>query len=126
VLFTLLLLVVVGLLVLLLLLVCLLLVLVLLILLLLLVCLLVLLLVCFAAPLLTRPSIGWSVRTQRKEEILQLLAKMLSLTRDQCIEVGLVSRWEHLQPEITASIDAGEAGLSDAFATFLAAEGKST
>ena len=61
---------------------------------------------------------------QRKQEILQLLANLLSLDRDQRIEVGLVSRWEHLQPEIAASITAGEAGLSDAFATFLAAEGK--
>ena len=61
---------------------------------------------------------------QRKQEILQLLANLLSLDRDQRIEVGLVSRWEHLQPEIAASINAGEAGLSDAFVTFLAAEGR--
>ena len=49
---------------------------------------------------------------------------MLSLSRDQQIEIGLLSRWEHLQPEIAASINAGEAGLNDAFATFIAAEGK--
>ena len=59
---------------------------------------------------------------KRKEEILTVLARLLELERDQYIEIGLVSRWEHLQPEITASMEAGEAGLSDAFATFLAAE----
>ena len=59
---------------------------------------------------------------QRKEEILQLLANMLGLDQDQCIEIGLVSRWEHLQPEMSEKISAGEVSASDAFATFLAAE----
>ena len=69
-------------------------------------------------------AVCWRDVAQRKQEILQLLANILSLSRDQQIEIGLVSRWEHLQPEIAASINAGEAGLSDAFATFIAAEGK--
>ena len=37
-------------------------------------------------------------------------------------EQGYTLFSDYLQPEITASMEAGEAGLSDAFATFLAAE----
>eukprot|EP01047_Picozoa_sp_COSAG01_P133320 COSAG01_NODE_63302_length_280_cov_1.331492_1_plen_59_part_10 len=51
-----------------------------------------------------------------------MVASTLDMEHDQYVALGLRSRWETLQPEISAEISAGRVGISDAFATFLASE----
>jgi hypothetical protein len=59
---------------------------------------------------------------EQRDAILAVVASTLDMEHDQYVALGLRSRWETLQPEISAEISAGRVGISDAFATFLASE----